>query len=254
MSQARHARRLRCRTSEVTDIIASFPYPPPRDTLTPHITIAIDGPVASGKSTVGRIVARKLGCRFLDTGWMYRAVAYVGLTAGLDLRDHDEMSRFARRLTMKLVESEHGERLLVDREDVTDNLHEPHVDRGASTVATLSGVRRALVLQQRAIAADGPIVMVGRDIGTVVLSDSPTKIYLDASPETRAKRRYEERKDAAGSLGYDDVLNSLIARDRMDSERSDSPLHPADDAVIIDTDSLDACETASRIIELIEGA
>ena len=222
--------------------------------MTSHITIAIDGPVASGKTTVGRIVAQELGCRFLDTGWMYRAVAYASLSAGLDLHDQDEMTRLTESLTMQLVESERGERLLVDGEDITDRLHEPQIDQGASTVATLSGVRRALVLQQRGIAADGPIVMVGRDIGTVVLPDTPNKIYLDASPEIRAKRRHEERKDAPGSSDYDDVLDSLIARDRMDSKRSDSPLHPADDAVIIDTDNLDASETARQIIELIEDA
>ena len=222
--------------------------------MTTHITIAIDGPVASGKTTVGRIVAQELGCRFLDTGWMYRAVAYAGLRAGLDLHDQVEMTRLTESLTMQLVESERGERLLLDGEDITDRLHEPLVDQGASSVAAISGVRRALVHQQRSIAADGPIVMVGRDIGTVVLPHATTKIYLDASPEIRAKRRHEERKDAPGSPDYDDVLESLISRDRMDSERSDSPLHPADDAVIINTDNLDASETAGRIIDLIEGA
>ncbi len=222
--------------------------------MTSHITIAIDGPAASGKTTVGRIVAHKLGYRFLDTGWMYRAVAYAGLSAGLDLHDQVEMTNLTESLTMQLVEAASGERLLVDGEDITDRLHEPLVDQGASAVAVISGVRRALVQQQRGIAADGPIVMVGRDIGTVVLPDTPNKIYLDASPEIRAKRRHEERKDAPGSSDYDDVLKSLIARDRMDSERNDSPLHPADDAVIIDTDNLDASETARRIIELIEDA
>lgn len=216
-----------------------------------HLTIAIDGPVASGKSTVGRIVARKLGYRFLDTGWMYRAVAYAGLRARLDLHDEVEMTHLAESLTMRLVESERGDRLLVDGEDVTDRLHETLVDQGASSVAAISGVRRALVHQQRSIATAGPIVMAGRDIGTVVLPNA-TKFYLDASPETRAVRRYEERKDTPGSSSYEEVLESLVARDKMDSERGDSPLHPAADAVIIDTDSLDACKTARRIIELIE--
>ncbi len=220
--------------------------------MTPHITIAIDGPVASGKTTVGRIVARKLGFRFLDTGWMYRAVAHAGLDAQLDLRDQSEMSRLAEGLTMRLLQTESGERLLIDGRDVTNLLFEPLVDQGASTVAAISGVRRALVHQQREIAEDGPIVMTGRDIGTVVLPDAPLKIYLDASVETRALRRFEERKNRSDSPSYEEVLDSLIARDRMDSERSDSPLKPAEDAVIIDTDSLDACETAHRIIDLIE--
>ena len=221
--------------------------------MTTHITIAIDGPVASGKTTVGRIVARKLNLRFLDTGWMYRAVAHAGLGAQLNLHDQAEMGRLAERLTMRLLQTESGERLLIDGRDVTDLLFEPSVDQGASTVASISGVRKALVHQQRAIAEDGPIVMTGRDIGTVVLPDAPIKVYLEASAETRALRRFEERRDRPRSPSYEEVLDSLIARDRMDSERSDSPLKPADDAVIIDTDSLDACETANRIIELIEG-
>lgn len=222
--------------------------------MTSHITIAIDGPVASGKTTVGRIVARKLGFRFLDTGWMYRAVAHAGLSAQLNLHDQEEMSRLAESLTMRLLQTESGERLLIDGRDVTDLLFESAVDQGASTVAAIPGVRRALVHQQRVIAEDGPIVMTGRDIGTVVLPDAPLKIYLDASAETRAFRRFEERKTRPHSPTFEKVLDSLIARDRMDSERSDSPLRPADGAVIIDTDSLDACETARRIIDLIEGA
>ena len=222
--------------------------------MTSHITIAIDGPVASGKTTVGRIVARKLGFRFLDTGWMYRAVAHVGLIAQLNLRDQEEMSRLAKRLTMRLLQTESGERLLIDGRDVTDLLFESAVDQGASTVAAIPGVRRALVYQQRVIAEDGPIVMTGRDIGTVVLPDASLKIYLDASAETRAFRRFEERKTRPHSSSFEEVLDSLIARDRMDSERSDSPLKLADGAVTIDTDNLDACETARRIIDLIEGA
>ena len=220
--------------------------------MTSHTTIAIDGPVASGKSTVGRIVARKLGCRFLDTGWMYRAVAYAGISAGLDLHDHDEMSRLASRLTMKLVESEREERLLVDGEDITDRLHESQVEQGVVPVAANRGVRRVLVHQQRSIAADGSIVMVGRDIGTMVIPDAKTKFYLTASPETRAKRRYEERKNTVDSPAYEEVLERLVHRDKIDSQRAES--HPAADAVIIDTDSLDASETARRIIDLIEGA
>ena len=220
--------------------------------MTPHLTIAIDGPVASGKSTVGRIVARKLGCRFLDTGWMYRAVAYAGLSAKLDLEDQDEMTRLAERLTIKLVESKRGERLLVNGTDVTDQLHDSRVEQGVVPVAAIRGVRRILVDQQRSIATDGSIVMVGRDIGTMVIPDSKTKFYLTASPETRARRRYEERKNTPDSPTYDDVLERLVHRDKIDSQRAES--HPADDAVIIDTDSLDASETARRIIDLIEDA
>ena len=220
--------------------------------LTSHITIAIDGPVASGKSTVGRIVARKLGCRFLDTGWMYRAVAYAGLSAKLDLEDQDEMTRLAERLTIKLVESKRGERLLVNGTDVTDQLNDSRVEQGVVPVAVIRGVRRILVDQQRSIATDGSIVMVGRDIGTMVIPDATIKFYLTASPETRARRRYEERKNTPDSPAYDDVLERLVHRDKIDSQRAES--HPAADAVIINTDSLDASKTARRIIDLIEDA
>ena len=220
--------------------------------MTSHITIAIDGPVASGKTTVGRIVAQQLGCRFLDTGWMYRAVAHAGLRAQLDLHDQDEMTELVEGLTMKLVGTEHGERLLVDGEDVTDQLQDSQVERGVVPVAANRGVRRVLVHQQRLIADDGPIVMVGRDIGTMVIPDATIKFYLTASQETRAKRRYEERRNTPDSSTYEEVLYRLIHRDRIDSQRAES--HPADDAVIIDTDNLDACETARRIIDLIEGA
>ena len=217
-----------------------------------HITIAIDGPVASGKSTVGRIVAQELGYRFLDTGWMYRAVAYAGLNAGLDLQDHDDMSRLASRLTINLVESEDGERLLVDGEDITEQLHQSQVEQGVVPVAANRGVRRVLVHQQRVIATDGPIVMVGRDIGTIVIPDATIKFYLTASPETRAMRRYEERKNTPGSSTYEEVFERLVHRDKIDSQRAES--HPAADAVIIDTDSLDARETARCLIDLIEDA
>ena len=220
--------------------------------MTSHFTIAIDGPVASGKTTVGRLVAQELDCRFLDTGWMYRAVAYAGLNAELDLNDQDEMTRLAESLTIRLVESKRGERLLVDGKDITDRLHESQVEQGVVPVAAIRGVRRILVDQQRSIATDGSIVMVGRDIGTMVIPDAKTKFYLTASPETRAKRRYEERKNTPDSPSYDDVLERLAHRDKIDSQRAES--HPAADAVIIDTDSLDASETARRIIDLIEGA
>ena len=218
--------------------------------MTSHTTIAIDGPVASGKSTVGRIVAGKLGCRFLDTGWMYRAVAHAGLSAGLDLNDHEEMTGLVEGLTMRLVETERGRRLLVNGEDVTAQLHDSQVEMGVVPVAANRGVRRVLVHQQRLIANDGSIVMVGRDIGTMVIPDATIKVYLDASQETRAKRRYEERKNALDSSTYGEVLDRLVHRDRIDSQRAES--HPAADAVIIDTDNLDACETARRIIDLIE--
>ena len=230
-----------------------FPHQP-SDRLTEHVTIAIDGPVASGKTTVGRIVAQKLGFRFLDTGWMYRAVAYLGIVRGVDAADERAMTHLSEGLTMRLDEMEGRERLLVDGQDVTDRLHETQVERGVPVAAAISGVRRALVPQQRAIAVDGPIVMAGRDIGTVVLHDATVKVYLDASVEVRALRRHAERYHSPDSPPYQNVLAALTDRDRMDLERSDSPLLPACDARVIRTDGLDADETANMIIELVGSA
>lgn len=183
---------------------------------------------------------------------MYRAVSYVGLTLALDITNEIEMTRLADDMTVHLTASNTGERLQVDGEDITDHLRGPDVERGVSVVAAISGVRAALVRQQRAIATHNPIVMVGRDIGTVVLQDATVKAYLNASVEVRARRRHAEREDAPDAQSYEDVLEDLLRRDRMDSERADSPLRPADDAMIIDTDEMEVGEVARKIVELVE--
>ena len=210
--------------------------------------IAIDGPVASGKTVVGRLVAQRLGCRFLDTGIMYRAVTWVALSRGVGLEDDEALAGLATSLEMRLVPGEAGDRLLVDGEDVTDFLREPEVDRGVSQVSAVSGVRRALVEQQRAIASEGSIVMLGRDIGTVVLPDADVKVFLKASVEVRARRRYSELQEKGLDISYDQVASDLERRDRIDSERAASPLRPADDAIQIDTDSLSVEDIAERIL------
>ena len=210
--------------------------------------IAIDGPVASGKTVVGRLAAQRLGCRFLDTGIMYRAVTWVALSRGVGLGDDEALAELATSLEMRLVPGEAGDRLLVDGEDVTDFLREPEVDRGVSQVSAVSGVRRALVEQQRAIASEGSIVMLGRDIGTVVLPDADVKVFLKASVEVRARRRYSELQEKGSDISYDQVASDLERRDRIDSERADSPLRPADDAIQIDTDSLSVEDIAERIL------
>ena len=210
--------------------------------------IAIDGPVASGKTVVGRLIAQRLGCRFLDTGIMYRAVTWVALNRGVELGNDEALSDLATSLDIRLVAGAAGDRLLVDGEDVTDFLREPDVDRGVSQVSAVSGVRRALVGQQRAIASEGSIVVLGRDIGTVVLPDADVKVFLKASAEVRARRRYCELQEKGSGISYDQVASDLERRDRIDSERADSPLRPADDAIQIDTDSLSVEDIAERIL------
>lgn len=218
------------------------------------LTVAIDGPVASGKTTVGRLLAQKLGARFLDTGSMYRAVALEALRRGIDLDDEEALVDLARSLKMEVVASPQGHRLLVDGRDVTDRLRQPEVDRAVSLVAKVSGVRRALVAQQRAVAEGGPIVVVGRDIGTVVLPCARLKVYLDASPEERARRRWRELKSQGRPAALREVLRDLRRRDALDTGRQDSPLKPAPDAVIVETDDVPVEQVVERVLEALRRA
>ncbi len=217
--------------------------------MSASIAIAIDGPVASGKTAVGREVARRLGCRFLDTGGTYRAVTLEALRLEVDLGHESRLSDLAEHMDIELVGGPDGDRLFVGGVDVTDELRSPAVDRAVSKVSAVSGVRAAVVPQQRRIATQGPIVMVGRDIGTVVLRDARVKVYLDASPEVRAERRCHEMEQSGQSPKLERVLEDLLRRDKIDSERDDSPLMPADDALIIDTGSLGLEQVVASVID-----
>ena len=213
-------------------------------------SIAIDGLVASGKTAVGRLAAGWLGFRFLDTGAMYRAVTWVAIRREIGLEDAEALTRLAGTIEIRLVPSEAGDRLVVDGEDVTDHLRDQDVERAVSQVSAVSGVRTAMVSQQRAVARQGPIVMVGRDIGTVVLPDADVKVFLEASVDVRAKRRYDELRSQGKSPEYQDVVDDLASRDKIDSERADSPLMPASDAVRLDTDDLTVDEVVERILTM----
>ncbi|MCD6142349.1 (d)CMP kinase [Candidatus Bipolaricaulota bacterium] len=195
--------------------------------------IAIDGPAAAGKTSLGRALAEHFGCLFVETGKMYRAVA-LGLARGIPLAE------------MEITLNRDG-RLFLNGEDVTDLLHTPEMDQASSRVATYPEVRERLVELQRSIAAGNDVVMEGRDIGTVVLPDADVKIFLEASPETRARRRVQERP----GLDYDETLREIIARDRRDSTRELSPLNPAPDAIIITTDQKSLTEVISEAIGLV---
>lgn len=211
--------------------------------------VAIDGPAASGKSSVGAAVARRLGFAFLDTGLMYRAATLAAMERGVPTTDDAALGAMAETLRVTLD----GSRLIVDGADVTDRLHSAAVDRNVSAVSACSEVRRALVRRQRSVGERGAVVMAGRDIGTVVLPDARLKVYLDASAETRARRRFAERLAAgAADADFQRELRETIRRDRLDSERADSPLKPAADAVIINTDDLTADEAADAIAKLAE--
>jgi cytidylate kinase len=223
---------------------AAAPRLPARASAPPQITI--DGPVASGKSTVGKRVAGRLGYRFVDTGMMYRAATCLALERAVDLTDEAALGELARGMSIQLE----ADRLLVDGQDVTDRLRSPEVGEAVSLVSRVPAVREAMVAQQRRLARDGGVVMAGRDIGTVVLPGAPLKVYLDASPEERARRRYDELRESGRDATLESVRDELALRDEIDSRRAMSPLRPAEDAIIIDTDGLSLDQVVARILEL----
>lgn len=216
------------------------------------LIIAIDGPVASGKTTVGKILAKKLGYRFLDTGLMYRAVAWSALDRQLDSFDERAMATLANSLQIEVVfdPSDSLSRVMIDGVNATSELANPEVERIVSIVARIAEVRTAMVAAQKRIAAGGQIVMVGRDIGTKVVPDASVKIYLLASIRERARRRYEELKLTQVTT-LKEVTDNLKTRDKLDSERSDSPLKPAEDAILLRTDGLSADEVVHQIADLV---
>jgi cytidylate kinase len=218
--------------------------------------IAIDGPAASGKSTVGGLLAERLGYVYFDTGVMYRAVTWVALERGVPIEDEAGVTALAERLAIDVLRptADDGRQytVLADGQDVTWEIRRPEVDRGVSPVSAYPGVRSALTKQQRRIGRKGEIVMVGRDIGTVVLPDADLKIYLDATAEERARRRYREVVSRGESASYDTVLASVRRRDQIDSGRALAPLRAADDAVVIDTTSLNIDQVIERVFALVD--
>jgi len=219
-------------------------------------TIAIDGTAASGKSTIGRLLAERLGYLYLDTGAMYRAVTWVALQRGLDIADEEAVTALAEAVEIEVVpptaNDERQYTVYADGEDVTWQIRRPEVDANVSPVSAYPGVRRALTAQQRRIGHRGRVVMVGRDIGTVVMPNADLKIYLDATVEERARRRYREILARGESADYGEVLAAMRRRDKLDSEREVAPLRPAKDAVIIDTTDLTVEEVLARVMELVE--
>ena len=220
-------------------------------------TIAIDGPAASGKSTIGGILAERLGYLYFDTGVMYRAVTWAAIAQGIPVQDEGRVSALAERLRIDVIHAtvEDGRQytVLADGQDVTWEIRRPEVNGGVSPVSTYPGVRAALTVQQRRIGRQGRIVMVGRDIGTVVLPEADLKIYLDATVEERAGRRYREDVARGESSKFELVLASVRRRDEIDSGRRLAPLRVAGDAVVIDTTNLDVEQVVERVMALVNG-
>jgi cytidylate kinase len=222
----------------------------------PIDTIAIDGPAGSGKSTVGLGLARELGFLYFDTGVMYRAATLAALRRGIPLEDENAVSAMAEELKIEVAPpDQHDGRqytVRVNGEDVTWNIRQPDVEAGVSIVSAYPRVRQAMVRQQRRVAQQGHVVMVGRDIGTVVMPDADLKIYLVASVEARSQRRHRELLLRGLPGNYDAVLASMKERDRIDTTRAESPLRPAADAMIVDCTGMDADDTLDYVLKIVE--
>lgn len=213
--------------------------------------IALDGPAASGKSTIARRLAEDLGYLYFDTGVMYRAVTWLGLQDGLNLHDEAALTELAQRVQMDVRPPSRndgrGYDVLVNGKDITWQIRSPEVDSNVSVVAAHPGVRKALTAQQRRIGLRGRVVMVGRDIGTVVLPEADLKIYLDASAEERARRRCAEQQARGEQVDYESVLQAMRRRDKIDSTRAVAPLRPAEDAFLLKSDGLSIEDVVAQI-------
>ena len=214
------------------------------------LIIAIDGPVGSGKSTLARRVAEMMGYVYIDTGAMYRAVALKALRRGISLDAVDALEALARETRIDLRAQDGAQRVLLDGEDVTDAIRTPDVAQAASKIAVVSGVRHVLVAEQRRAGQQGGVVMEGRDIGSVVFPDAQLKIFLTASPEVRAERRWREHRQKGDAIDLARTLDEIHERDRRDQERVSSPLIRAADAVLVDSTAMEPEEVARLVVML----
>lgn len=216
------------------------------------LTVAMDGPVGAGKSTIADVVAQRLGILHLDTGAMYRAVGLSALRRGIQLNDEAALEKLCGEIQLAVAYHAEGMHIFVDGEDVTGMIRTEEVSMATSTVSKIAGVRRAMVAMQRKLAAETPMLLDGRDIGTRVLPDAPVKIYLTADAEERARRRWEQLKEKGTEVPYEQVLEDLRRRDDQDMNRTVDPLRPAEDAVIVDTTGLTFDESVEKILAVIK--
>jgi cytidylate kinase len=212
-----------------------------------RVVVAIDGPAGAGKSTIARRLAARLGFTYIDTGAMYRAVALWAVRQSVEFNDVHRMEQLALAAEIEL---EPG-RIHLNREDVTDSIRTPEVSNGASKIAVIPGVRRAMVAKQREIGQKVSVVMEGRDIGTVVFPDADVKVYLDANPEERVRRRLQESRAKGDPISESALAAQMRERDQRDSTRSDAPLSQAPDALYLDSTSLNVEEVEEAILKMV---
>jgi len=217
------------------------------------LVITIDGPAGSGKSTVSRLLARRLKVLYLDTGAMYRAVALKAKREGVDLKDREKISKLCRDLELHFKTTDGTARLFVGAEDISAAIRSPEMDMLSSAVSALKEVREAMTLLQRKMAEQGGVVAEGRDMGTVVFPDADYKFFVNADPGVRAGRRYRERLERGESVSRGEVEKELRKRDDQDMTRALAPLVPAKDAIIIDTTHLTVEEVVEKMVRIMEG-
>lgn len=217
-----------------------------------QISIAIDGPVGAGKSTIARMVAKKLNIIYVDTGAMYRTVGLYVLRKGLNPAEIDDVKSVIDEIELDVELTDKGQLIFLNGENVTDLIRTPEISMAASNVSAVPEVREKMVNIQRSLADSKSVVMDGRDIGTVVLPNAGTKIYLSADLDVRAERRYKELINKGQSVTFDEVKEDIIKRDRNDMSRATSPLKKADDAIELDTTSLNLDQVVERLIDIVQ--
>ena len=217
-----------------------------------RLNVAIDGPVGAGKSSVADAAAKRLGILHLDTGAMYRALGYTALQENIDVQDEAAVVALCGRIRLDVSHQADGQHTFAEGEDVTRKIRTPEVSMAASTVSRYAEVRRAMVRQQQRLAAETDMLLDGRDICTTVLPNATAKIYLTASPEVRARRRWLEMQEKGMNESYEKVLEDVIRRDEQDMNRAVEPLRQAEDAVLVDSSGLTFDETVDRILAIVE--
>ena len=219
---------------------------------TKKITIAIDGPAGAGKSSISKVVANELGYLYIDTGAMYRGVTWAVLDSHVDVKNQNDVEALLPTLDLTLEPTASACKVFVKGQDVTDLIRQQQINENVSTIASYKGVREYLVERQQALAAIGGVILDGRDIGSVVLPDAELKIYLTASVDARAKRRWLEVQGTSNEQPLEDIKKNVESRDEMDKNRDESPLVCVEDAIVVDSSNMTFEETVEHILHLVQ--